>query len=69
MAIHKWDELSQEEQKKIMNYVSLNLTSVREYIRKKFPHLYTGMSPEEVAKGWLMIEGLDGLMDYIDKSR
>ncbi|HOP63357.1 MAG TPA: hypothetical protein PK358_13965 [Spirochaetota bacterium] len=65
--IYNWDQLGDEEKNTIMKFVAENNSLVREVMRKEFPSLYIGRATDEVAKGWLMIAGLDKVMNFIRK--
>lgn len=62
---NSWETLSDEDKIFISNFVSSNNSIVREMMRNKFPSLYIGRTPGEVAKGWLMIAGIDEVKNYI----
>jgi predicted Fe-S protein YdhL (DUF1289 family) len=64
--IFNWDKLGEEDRKTIMKYVSENNSLVREVMRNEFPSLYIGRAPEEVARGWLMIAGLEKVKSFIN---
>jgi len=64
-AINDWNKLNEEDKKLILNFTASNSAIVREMMRNKFPSLYIGRMPEEVARGWLMIAGLSEVKDYI----
>lgn len=66
--IFNWNDLSQLDKKMILEYVSMNNHAVREKVRNEFPNLYIGREHEEVAKGWLMIAGLEAVKKYIGGS-
>jgi len=63
--IKDWGKLDVEEKKLITEFVSSNSAIVREMMRNKFPSLYIGRMPDEVARGWLMIAGLTEVRDFI----
>lgn len=63
--IFSWDKLTSEDKMNIMKFVNENNSLVREVMRNEFPSLYIGRAPEEVAQGWLMIAGLEKVMNFI----
>jgi len=64
--INDWVKLSDEDKKLISDFVSSNSPAVREMMRNKFPSLYIGRHPDEVARGWLMIAGLNEVKTFIN---
>lgn len=64
--IFDWNSLGEDDKIKIMKFVSENNSLVREVMRNQFPSLYIGRAPEEVARGWLMIAGLEKVMNFIN---
>lgn len=65
--IFSWNELDDNDRKKILEFVTVNNSRIREKVRNEFPDLYIGRSNEEVAKGWLMIAGLSAVRKFIDE--
>ena len=63
--ITEWKKLIPEDKKQISDFVSSNSAAVREMMRNKFPSLYIGRHPDEVAIGWLMIAGLSSVKEFI----
>ncbi len=63
--INDWVKLSDEDKKIVSDFVSSNSSAVREMMRNKFPSLYIGRHPDEVARGWLMIAGLNEVKTFI----
>lgn len=63
--ITDWGELCEEDIRIISEFVNSNTGDVREMMRNKFPSLYIGRHPDEVAKGWLMIAGLSDVKKTI----
>ncbi|GEM_PF-712924 len=63
--IFNWDSLNDEDKLKIMKFVAENNSLVREVMRNEFPSLYIGRSPDEVAKGWIMIAGREKVLGFI----
>ncbi len=63
--INDWGKLSDDDQKLIAEFVSSNSAAVREMMRNKFPSLYIGRHPDEVARGWLMIAGFTEVRNFI----
>jgi len=64
--IFDWNSLGEDDKIKIMKFVSENNSLVREVMRNQFPSLYIGRAPEEVARGWLMIAGLEKVMNFMN---
>jgi len=67
--INDWGKLSDDDKKLIAEFVSTNSAAVREMMRNKFPSLYIGRHPDEVARGWLMIAGLAEVKNFILSSK
>ena len=65
LDINDWGKLSDDDKKLISEFVSSNSAAVREMMRNKFPSLYIGRHPDEVARGWLMIAGLNEVKTFI----
>lgn len=65
--IYNWNELSPDDQKYIMDYTSKNNLKIRDMVRNEFPGIYIGRDNSEVARGWLMVAGLDAVKKYIDE--
>jgi len=63
--VNDWIKLEDEDKKIISDFVSSNSAIVREMMRNKFPSLYIGRHPDEVARGWLMIAGLAEVKNFI----
>lgn len=66
--VFNWNELSTADKKLIIEFVNDNNHSVREMVRNRFPDLYIGRESIEVARGWLMIAGLEAVKTYIGSS-
>lgn len=65
-GINDWNKLSDDDKNLIMGFVASNSGAVREMMRNKFPSLYIGRATDQVAKGWLMIAGLDEIKKFIE---
>jgi hypothetical protein len=63
--VNDWAKLSDEDKKIITDFTAANSAAVREMMRNKFPSLYIGRHPDEVARGWLMIAGLAEIKNFI----
>ena len=63
--VNDWAKLSDEDKKNITDFAAANSAAVREMMRNKFPSLYIGRHPDEVARGWLMIAGLAEIKNFI----
>lgn len=64
--VNDWAKLSDEDKKIITDFTAANSAAVREMMRNKFPSLYIGRHPDEVARGWLMIAGLAEIKNFIE---
>ena len=67
--INDWAELNDEDKKLISDFISLNSAIVREMMRNRFPSLYIGRHPDEIARGWIMIAGLSEVKNFITNFR
>ena len=63
--INDWAELNDEDKKLISDFISSNSAIVREMMRNRFPSLYIGRHPDEIARGWIMIAGLSEVKNFI----
>lgn len=63
--INDWAKLNDEDKKLISEFAASNSAIVREMMRNKFPSLYIGRMPDEVARGWIMISGLSEVKNFI----
>ena len=66
--VFNWNELSAADRKLILDFVNDNNHAVREMMRNSFPDLYIGRESIEVARGWLMIAGLEEIKKYMGGS-
>jgi len=67
--INDWAKLNDEDKKLISDFISLNSAIVREMMRNRFPSLYIGRHPDEIARGWIMIAGLSEVKNFITNFR
>lgn len=64
--VNDWAKLADEDKKNISDFIASNSAAVREMMRNKYPSLYIGRHPDEVARGWLMIAGLAEIKAFIE---
>ncbi len=64
--INDWSKIDDKDRKLISDFIASNSAAVREMMRNRFPSLYIGRHPDEVARGWLMIAGLAEVKNFIN---
>ncbi len=64
--IFEWKKVSSEDREKISAFVSANAALVNEVMRKNYPDIYIGRRPDEIVRGWLAVDGLKAVLEFID---